>query len=144
MPRLRLPILGFTLALLAPTALPAQTPNAPTPGHALEMQFSLPVNEFYRLWLDGGQRYRVSLTGRGLSLALTPIDQANEPVLIEPLLLGSSASNTTVYTVQVRDDGVYNLRAIGGEAGRAVTVRLSEAPRRDTTTKATARPAAGD
>jgi len=122
------------LLVLAPVTATAQTSAAhPTPDHFVEKTFTMPVNEFSRLWLDGGHRYRIELTGTGISLALNPVDDANEPVLIKPVLLGESASHTTLYTAQVRDTGLYDLRAVGGEGGREVTVHITEAPPRHDT-----------
>jgi hypothetical protein len=115
-----LPLL-LAVPLVAQDARPQPVPNA-----FEEKTFTLPQSEFARLWLDGATTYRVEIEGTGISFRLTPIDEAHEPPLIKPLLLGRSASGTALYTVQVRDGGFYNLRAVGGEAGRAVTVRISE------------------
>jgi hypothetical protein len=121
-------LLGTGALLLAlPLAAPAQDGrHQPVPNRFEEKTFTLPTDEFARLWLDGGEVYRVEIDGTGISLRLAPIDAAHEPPRIQPLLLGRSASGTALYTVHVRDGGYYNLSAVGGEAGRVVTVRISE------------------
>lgn len=126
MPRI---IVAAAVATLCAAPVAAQDmPHRPLPNKFEEKTFTLPHNEFARLWLDGGETYRVEIDGTGISLRLAPIDEAHEPPLIKPLLLGRSASGTALYTVQVRDSGFYNLSAVGGQLGRAVDVRITEDP----------------
>lgn len=116
-----------TAALLGtlPLAVGAQDAGRRPVADVLEEKtFTLPHNEFTRLRLEGGTAYRVEIVGTGITLRLVPVDAADEAPRIQPLLLGRSASGTALYTVHVHDSGVYTLSAIGGQPGRAVTVRI--------------------
>lgn len=113
------------LLLVLPLGLGAQDAGRPAAAETFEEKtFTLPHNEYTRLRLTGGEAYRVEIDGAGISLRLVPLDAADEAPRIQPLLLGRSASGTALYTVHVHDSGVYTLSAVGGQPGRAVTVRI--------------------
>ena len=126
-------------ALLAAAALIAGTPALVAAqdhsGHQqpskpiVDESFTIPHGQFVRAFLAGGSSYRVEISGRGLQLRIAPVESGVQQPLVQELLSGESAGGTVLYTVRPRADGVYEIRSVGGESGRAVTVKVTLQPR---------------
>lgn len=99
------------------------------PKPVVDETFTIPFGQFARAFLAAGSTYRVEISGRGLQLRVAPVESGVQQPLVQPLLLGESSSGTVLYTVKPRADAVYEFRSVGGESGRAVTVRVTLQPK---------------
>jgi len=95
----------------------------------IDETFTIPFGQFVRAFLASGETYRVEISGRGLQLRVAPVQSGVQNPLVQPLLLGESPGGTVLYTVKPRADAVYEFRSVGGETGRAVTVRVTREKR---------------
>lgn len=125
--------------LLAAAALIISTPGLAAaqdhsghqqpPKPVVDESFTIPYGQFVRAFLAGGSTYRVEISGRGLQLRIAPVESGVQQPLVQELLSGESAGGTVLYTVRPRVDGMYELRSVGGESGRAVTVKVTLQPK---------------
>jgi hypothetical protein len=118
--------------LAAPTLLSAQDHAGHTPQRPLvDETFTIPDGQFVRTYLAGGSTYRVEISGRGLQLRIGPVESGVQQPLVQELLSGVSAGGTSLFTVKPRADGMYEIRSVGGERGRAVTVKVTLQPKEE-------------
>jgi ABC-type glycerol-3-phosphate transport system substrate-binding protein len=89
--------------------------------------FSNP-NEFVRVNLNAGATYRAELDGRGIRLQITPMQSGMQAPLVEEMIAGMSAGGGTAFTIRPRVNGEYEIKAVGGDPGKPVTLRLSQEP----------------
>ena len=101
----------------------------PPPKPVVDESFTIPYGQFVRAFLAGGSTYRVEISGRGLQLRIAPVESGVQQPLVQELLSGESAGGTVLYTVRPRADGLYEIRSVGGESGRAVTLKVTLQPR---------------
>lgn len=126
------PVLAALAILTAPALLPAQDHAGHTPQRPLvDETFTIPDGQFVRTYLAGGSTYRVEISGRGLQLRVGPVESGVQQPLVQELLSGVSAGGTMLYTVKPRADGMYEIRSVGGEPGRAVTVKVTLQPKEE-------------
>lgn len=118
-------LLAAALAL-TPAAAHSQGGDVDRP---FEYSFTAPVNEVVRLQLDAG-RYRAEISGTAIQLRLRPLEAGMQSPRVREALSGISAGDTRYLEIQSYAAGVYELRAIGGEAGRSVTIRVVREPAR--------------
>jgi hypothetical protein len=95
-------------------------------GKALVVHtFTIPVNEFIRVRLDGGTTYRVELDGTGISLRVRPLMPGTQEPRVLPVLAGTGAAGTSLYDLHTYAPGVYQFRSVGGDPTRPVTIHVS-------------------
>ena len=99
------------------------------PKPVVDETFTIPYGQFVRTFLAGGSTYRVEISGRGLQLRIAPVESGVQAPLVQELLSGAGASGTVLYTVRPRADALYEIRSTGGEAGRAVNVKVTLQPK---------------
>lgn len=119
------------LITAVPALLSAQdhSGHQPPPKPVVDESFTIPYGQFVRAFLAGGSTYRIEISGRGLQLRIAPVESGVQQPLVQELLSGQSAGGTVLYTVRPRADGVYEIRSVGGEAGRAVNVKVTLQPK---------------
>jgi hypothetical protein len=118
-------ILGVPMVAKAQDHAGHQQPNKPV----VDESFTIPYGQFVRAFLAGGSTYRVEISCRGLQLRIAPVESGVQQPLVQELLSGESAGGTVLYTVRPRADGLYEIRSVGGESGRAVTVKVTLQPK---------------
>jgi hypothetical protein len=125
------PFAAATLILGVPAVVQAQNHSGhqQQPKPLVDETFTIPHGQFVRVFLAGGSIYRVEIAGSGLQLRLTPVESGVQQPLVQELLSGQSASGSVLYTVRPRADAVYELRSVGGEAGRPVNVKVTLQPK---------------
>ena len=100
---------------------------APTGAEVLTHTFSN-RGEFVRVFLASGITYEAELNGGGIQLQVRPIDLSVQPPRVEERVPGSSAGGSSIFTIQPRGDGEYEFRAVGGDPGSPLTLRLRVKP----------------
>lgn len=105
-----------------------ETRPGPVAPEILTHTFSGGRGEFVRVFLAGGTRYEAELDGGGIQLQVRPVDASVQSPRVEEKVPGLSAGGSSIFLVQPRSDGEYEFRALRGDPGKPLTLRVRLVP----------------
>ncbi len=119
---------ALALAATAPAIASAQAAKSSAPqtreDALLDHTFTVP-SEGVRVFLAGGVTYRAEFQGKGITLRIRPIGSTVQEPLILPILAGTGAGQTAMFSIKPRQDAIYQLDAVQGAANTPVNLTLT-------------------